>query len=73
MIAAGFGEQVNRVEHKQCPFCCNAVTVHPHAKFYRKTNPPNPVEADLFRDDLIYREFKISGLCQECQDKTFGK
>jgi len=32
-------------------------------------------EIDLtkFRDDLSRREFKISGLCQDCQDKTFGK
>jgi len=25
-----------------------------------------------FRDELSKREFKISGLCQVCQDKTFG-
>lgn len=25
-----------------------------------------------FRDKLSRREFAISGLCQECQDKTFG-
>lgn len=31
------------------------------------------VPADSFRDDLSRREFKISGLCQSCQDKTFGK
>jgi len=24
-----------------------------------------------FRDDLSRREFKISGLCQECQDEVF--
>lgn len=24
-----------------------------------------------FRDDLSRREFKISGLCQECQDDIF--
>ena len=28
------------------------------------------VETD-FRDDLSRKEFQISGLCQECQDKTF--
>lgn len=27
----------------------------------------NPV----FRDELSAKEFRISGLCQECQDKTF--
>ncbi|MGQ9570186.1 MAG: hypothetical protein ACUVUQ_04960 [Thermodesulfovibrionales bacterium] len=26
-----------------------------------------------FRDALSYKEWKISGLCQKCQDKTFGK
>lgn len=24
-----------------------------------------------FRDGLSYREFRISGLCQSCQDETF--
>jgi len=24
-----------------------------------------------FRDSLSYREFKISGLCQKCQDEVF--
>ena len=26
-----------------------------------------------FKDELSVREYKISGFCQECQDKTFGK
>lgn len=26
-----------------------------------------------FRDSLSAREYKISGLCQECQDKIFGE
>ena len=25
-----------------------------------------------FKDGLSLREYKISGMCQECQDKTFG-
>ena len=25
-----------------------------------------------FRDSLSKREYNISGLCQKCQDKTFG-
>jgi len=29
--------------------------------------------ADTFRDTLSLKEFGISGLCQKCQDKTFGK
>ena len=30
-----------------------------------------PVEE--FRDDLSRQEFKISGMCQKCQDAVFGK
>ncbi len=26
-----------------------------------------------FEDDLSVKEFKISGLCQACQDEIFGK
>ena len=26
-----------------------------------------------FVDELSIKEFKISGLCQSCQDETFGK
>ena len=29
-------------------------------------------KANDFRDVLSLREFKISGLCQKCQDETFG-
>lgn len=25
-----------------------------------------------FKDDLSFKEYKISGLCQKCQDKMFG-
>jgi len=25
-----------------------------------------------FKDELSVKEFRISGLCQECQDKTFN-
>lgn len=30
----------------------------------------DPVE---FRDDLSRREYTISGMCQMCQDKVFGR
>ena len=30
------------------------------------------VNTDEFRNELSAKEFTISGLCQECQDKTFG-
>ena len=29
--------------------------------------------ATEFRDEISKREFQISGICQGCQDKTFGK
>lgn len=29
------------------------------------------LEAD-FRDEISKREFSISGICQACQDQTFG-
>jgi hypothetical protein len=31
-----------------------------------------PVDPESFRDDLSRKEFKISGLCQKCQDEMFG-
>lgn len=31
----------------------------------------NPV--GKFRDERSKREFRISGMCQECQDSVFGK
>lgn len=31
-----------------------------------------PVNQDEFKDELSKREFKISGLCQKCQDEVFG-
>lgn len=29
-------------------------------------------EAKEFRNDLSRREYTISGMCQKCQDETFG-
>jgi len=30
-------------------------------------------EVKTFRNALSEKEYKISGFCQECQDKVFGK
>jgi hypothetical protein len=30
-------------------------------------------EATQFRNEISRREYRISGFCQVCQDKTFGK
>jgi len=32
-----------------------------------------PIDKDSFRDSLSQKEFEISGICQKCQDKTFGR
>lgn len=32
-----------------------------------------PVSIEDFDDELSKKEFKISGLCRGCQNKTFGK
>lgn len=32
-----------------------------------------PLTAEDFRDQLSRKEWGISGMCQECQDKTFGE
>lgn len=30
-------------------------------------------DVKFFRDDISLREYKISGLCQKCQDEFIGK
>ena len=30
------------------------------------------VDASSFKDELSVKEFHISGVCQKCQDETFG-
>ena len=32
----------------------------------------NKIHTDEFRNLLSVKEFRISGLCQNCQDKIFG-
>ena len=32
-----------------------------------------PVVMADFTDELSVKEYKISGLCQKCQDETFGE
>jgi len=33
----------------------------------------NMLHLDNFRNEASKKEYKVSGMCQECQDKTFGK
>ena len=32
-----------------------------------------PISPNEFRDDLSRKEFRISGMCQTCQDETFDE
>lgn len=32
----------------------------------------NEVKIEDFKDQLSIKEYRISGLCQKCQDDTFG-
>ena len=32
-----------------------------------------PINPATFQDDLSLKEFRISGLCQKCQDDIFGE
>lgn len=50
-------EYAYRKENRKCPFCGKDMS-----------NPEG-----MFRDKLSLKEFGISGLCQECQDKVFGR
>jgi len=31
-----------------------------------------PIDKTAFKDDLSLKEFRISGMCQACQDEIFG-
>lgn len=53
----------NKYGLTSCPFCGKSAT---------KTGRNDCAEAFLFRDELSAREYRISGLCQACQDATFG-
>lgn len=55
MKAAGFGKQVDLVKSGKCPFC------------------GKPVSEEDFKDkpEINLREFRISGLCYDCQEDFF--
>lgn len=52
------------IDQKICAWCGASVLV------WSTTDPIGPDWN--FRDECSRREYKISGLCQECQDKVFG-
>lgn len=53
----------NKFGLKTCPTCGKEATKTPRNDL--------PV-AFLFRDELSAREYRISGMCQACQDSVFG-
>lgn len=55
MRAAGFGPQVDMVKQGKCPFC------------------QKDVSEEDFKDkpEIFLREFRISGLCFDCQEGFF--
>jgi hypothetical protein len=65
---AGLGHMVDRIKDGKCPTCKKEILLKnlEYAKF--KGYKP---KADGFRDDLSVKEFKISGMCQQCQDSVF--
>jgi hypothetical protein len=52
----------NKYGFETCPFCGKPPT---------ETGLNYGPLAFLFRDELSAREYRISGLCQTCQDETF--
>lgn len=61
MKKLGFEKEVKMFENRVCPICCRPVDL---SNGFTSTG--------LFRDDKSRREFEISGMCQKCQDGTFG-
>ncbi len=53
-----------------CPFCKKPAT-HPTPEEYPWLSEPPAEGFFMFADELSAKEYRISGLCQSCQDKTF--
>ena len=53
---SGFTKEVELVENSQCPICKKVIKLDNNKEF---------------KDKLSIREFVISGLCQNCQDRAF--
>ena len=64
MEQAGFAKEVAVVESGHCPFCGKVLV----GLFVVGSDD---TEGSEFRDALSFKEYKISGLCQNCQDNVF--
>ena len=58
MKSMGFGQAVKDVENGICP---------------KGVGCGKQIKMSDFRDALSIKEFRISGLCQNCQDSVFGE
>ena len=65
MLAAGFGKSLDLMDEGKCPICSS--------KIFTTRNGTNCSEIEhSFRDELSLKEYKISGMCQDCQDEIFN-
>lgn len=60
----------NKGQWHICPFCKKLPT-HPTDEEWPWGSGPPKEGLFLFKDSLSAQEYRISGLCQTCQDKTF--
>lgn len=63
LTAATGIDRRSSIVNDTCVFC--SVTVSRKAEWFA------PGEVDTFRDEISRREYTISGLCQDCQDKVY--
>ena len=63
-----FPEARELTQRRRCPSCERIVNV---SDAFGKSYAPDRLSSP-FRDDLSRKEYSISGLCQDCQDKVFG-
>ena len=53
---------------RRCPICKRIVNT---GECFNKNYAPERLSGP-FKDELSKKEYSISGLCQDCQDKIFG-
>lgn len=57
--------------HK-CATCDNLVHVHMTEETYKKVvNREDLIQNVIPNSDVVTREFFVTGMCEECQDKMF--
>ena len=59
---------LERIRRNRCPICNKIVNTD---ETFSELFDPDDISSP-FRDDLSRKEYSMSGLCQDCQDKAFG-